>query len=85
MKARYSRLKRMIRGQFREWSDENLAGLELNADLLTPEAMCTLVRFRDARKAALPRRLFDLSRSGVYRQTLLGCIALYAASLINRL
>jgi hypothetical protein len=74
----------MIRGQFREWSEENLAGLELNADLLTPEAMCTLVRFRDARKAALPRRLFDLGRSGVYRQTLPGNIGLYLAALMGR-
>jgi glycosyltransferase involved in cell wall biosynthesis len=84
MKARYSRLKRMIRGQFREWSEENLAGLELNSDLLTPEAMCTLVSFRDARKAALPRRLFDLGRSGVYRQTLPGNIGLYLAALMGR-
>jgi hypothetical protein len=46
--------------------------------------MRTLVRFRDARKAALPRRLFDLGRSGVYRQTLPGNIGLYLAALMGR-
>jgi hypothetical protein len=83
--ARRSRLKRMIRGQFRQWSDENLAGLEANTDLLTPEAMQALVRFRDARNAPLPRRLFDLNSSGVYRQTLSGNVGLYAAALMGRL
>lgn len=83
--ARRSRLKRMIRGQFRQWSDENLAGLEANADLLEPDAMQTLVCFREARKAALPRRLFDLGRSGVYRQTWSGNVGLYVAAMIRRL
>jgi glycosyltransferase involved in cell wall biosynthesis len=83
--ARHSRLKRMIRGQFRQWSDENLAGLEVNADLLTPEAKKTLARFGEARKASLPYRLFDLQRSGVYRQTLSGNLGLYVAAMIGRL
>jgi glycosyltransferase involved in cell wall biosynthesis len=85
MQARYSRLKRMLRGQFREWSDENLAGLEANADLLAPEALLILARFREARRAPLPRRLLDLGRSGVYRQTVSGNIGLYAAVLMKRL
>jgi hypothetical protein len=47
--------------------------------------MRTLVCFREARKAALPRRLFDLSRSGVYRQTWSGNVGLYVAAMIRRL
>lgn len=82
--ARCSRLQRMIRGQFRQWSDENLKGLEANADLLMPEAMQTLIRFREARGAPLPRRLLDLNRSGVYRQTLSGNVGLYVAALMGR-
>jgi glycosyltransferase involved in cell wall biosynthesis len=83
--ARYARLKRMIRGQFSQWSDQNLAGLEANADLLTPEATKAFTSFREARKTALPRRLFDLNRSGVYRQTLSGNIGLYVAAVIKRI
>jgi hypothetical protein len=74
----------MIRGQFRQWSDENLTGLEANAGLLTPEAMQTLIRFREAREAPLPRRLLDLNRSGVYRQTWSGNVGLYLAALMGR-
>jgi glycosyltransferase involved in cell wall biosynthesis len=83
--ARLGRLRRLIEGQFWRWSEENLAGLEANADLLTPDAIQSLVRFREARTAALPRRLFQLVRSGVYRQTLTGNIGLYVAALIKRL
>jgi glycosyltransferase involved in cell wall biosynthesis len=83
--ARYSRLKRMVRGQFRDWSDENLAGLEANADLLTPEAARTLARFREARRAPLPGRLLELHRSGVYRQTWSGNLGLYVAAVMGRL
>jgi hypothetical protein len=85
MRARCSRLKRMIRGQFREWSEENLAGLEANVDLLDCEAGQTLARFRKARKAAPPMRVLHLARSGVYRQTLSGNVGLYLAILIGRL
>jgi glycosyltransferase involved in cell wall biosynthesis len=85
MRARYSRLKRMIRGQFREWSEENLAGLEANADLLTPKSRQTLAHFRKAREAALPGRISHLVWSGVYRQTLSGNIGLYAAVVMGRL
>lgn len=85
MRARCSRLKRMVRGQFREWSEENLAGLEANVDLLDCEAGQTLARFRNARKAALPMRVLHLARSGVYRQTLSGNVGLYLAILIGRL
>jgi glycosyltransferase involved in cell wall biosynthesis len=83
--ARFSRLGRMIRGQFWEWSSENISGLEANADLLTEEARQTLDRFRKARSAAWPSGIFHLRRSRVYRQTLSGNVGLYLALLIGRL
>ena len=82
--ARLGRLGRLIGGQFWRWSEENLAGLEANAEILTPEAMQALVRFREARQAALPGRLLQLARSGVYRQTLSGNVGLYVAAVMRR-
>jgi glycosyltransferase involved in cell wall biosynthesis len=83
--ARFGRLRRLIGGQFWRWSEENLSGLEANADLLTPEAVQALALFRAARTAALPGRLLQLARSGVYRQTLSGNVGLYVAAVMRRL
>ena len=84
--ARLERLKRLLGGQFAQWSEMNLAGLERNRDLLTPEAIEALTLFARARGE---RNLFaasaSLRRSGVYRQTPQGTLALWAALVLRRL
>ncbi len=84
-RARLARMKAAFGGRFVRWNDDNLAALDACRDLLTPAATETLHRFRQARSGRLPDRLVDLWRSGVYRQTALGQVSLYAAGLLGKL
>lgn len=85
LKGQLSRLERLGRGEFLRWADINIAGLRDNSHLLTPEARDVFLRFRAARDGSLVRRLRGLRSSGVYRQTLLGNVALYLAASFGRL
>ncbi|WP_292324865.1 glycosyltransferase family 2 protein [Mesorhizobium sp.] len=84
-KARLSRLGRLFQGQFATWTDSNLTGLAANRDLLTREAALCLRLFIRARKGNVFRRFSLLSKSGVYRQTLMGTLGLYLAFLWRRI
>lgn len=84
-RARMSRIGFLLRGRFRNWTDVNLAGLEVCRDLLTDDARVALNHFEDARKRRFPGCLRSLRRSGVYRQTVFGELGLYAACAIGRL
>lgn len=83
--ARWNRVHAAFSGRFTRWNDDNVAALEACRDLLTPSATEILDRFRNARTAPLPDRLISLRRSGVYRQTALGQVSLYAAGLLGKL
>jgi glycosyltransferase involved in cell wall biosynthesis len=78
-KARLERLRRLLGGQFIEWNEMNLAGLEKSRDLLTPDAMEAMELFVRARKGGLLTGVASLRKSGVYRQTPQGTLALWAA------
>jgi hypothetical protein len=80
------RLRMMLSGRFRDWNDANIAALwQLPAHLLQPNSRTTLEIFAKARSGSLPMRLYNLKRSGVYRQTLLGNLGLLAAAVLKRL
>lgn len=72
-------------GRFSTWNDDNVRALEACRDMLTPEAVQTLEMFRGARRGPLLERLHKLRQSGVYRQTRLGQLTLYAAGLLGKL
>lgn len=84
LRARIGRIDRMLAGRFVEWNDANLAGLRACEDLLSPAARDTLAAFAAARQGGVFARLAALRRSGAYRQTLAGQLALYAACLLGR-
>ena len=73
------RLKLLLGGQFADWNEVNLAGLDRNRDLLTPDAIAAMELFASARKSNLFTAMTSLHRSGVYRQTPQGTLALWAA------
>ena len=81
-RARFSRLRGLSAGQFAGWLDINLAALDKNRDILTPEARQSLDLLHASRSGSLRKRLMSFRRSGVYRQTaagnalLLGAVAL---------
>jgi glycosyltransferase involved in cell wall biosynthesis len=82
---RMRRLTAAFGGRFTLWNDHNVAAVEACRDLLTPAAAEIFDRFRRARTGPLPARLVNLWRSGVYRQTALGQVSLYAAGLLRKL
>ncbi|WP_027053493.1 glycosyltransferase family 2 protein [Mesorhizobium erdmanii] len=84
-RARVSRLGRLFKGEFADWTDLNLAGLAANRDLLTPDAMACLDLFASGRQGSLFQRLRTLPASGVYRQTLAGTLGLYLAFVLGRI
>lgn len=84
-RARLERITAAFGGRFTRWNDGNMTALEACRDLLTPAAVAMFDRFRQARNAPLPDRLVNLWRSGVYRQTTLGQVSLYAAGLLGKL
>ncbi|MBZ9997317.1 glycosyltransferase family 2 protein [Mesorhizobium sp. BH1-1-4] len=83
--ARISRLGRLFKGQFADWTDVNLAGLAVNRDLLTQDALACLDLFANGRRGGLFQRLGALRKSGVYRQTFAGTLGLYLAFALGRI
>jgi glycosyltransferase involved in cell wall biosynthesis len=84
--ARLVRLRMMLSGRFRDWNDTNVAALSrLPAHLLQSNNRTTLEQFAKARSGSLRLRLYNLKRSGVYRQTLLGNLGLLMAAILRRL
>jgi glycosyltransferase involved in cell wall biosynthesis len=84
--ARLVRLRMMLHGRFRDWNKTNITALRrLPAHLLQPKNREVLALFAKARCAPLPKRLYYLRQSGVYRQTLLGNLGLLAATVLKRI
>src|SRR3546814_925591 len=70
--ARWTRIRKLFAGDFRGWADQNIVALRTIEQKLTPENRDLLKRFAQARQKPLLRRAIELSRLGLYRQTLLG-------------
>lgn len=84
--ARLLRIRMMLGGRFRDWNATNIAALRrLPERLITPDNRRVRDLFAAARGAPLSKRLALLWRSGVYRQTLLGNLGLFAAAVLKRL
>lgn len=82
--ARGRRLGMLLQGRFRAWNSRNLQALAALRPLLTEENRAVLDRFADARDAGLARRLPGLVRSGIYRQTVAGNLALVTAAVLKK-
>lgn len=82
--ARYSKLRRLCNGWFRNWNGRNIESLQRLHGKLTPEHRRILDDFTTARKSWLLPRLWLLKRSGVRRQSLTGNIAFFVAAIFNK-
>ena len=85
LRAKAERAHRLLRGEFRRYTDMNLKALENIRDLLTAENRALVDHLSQARKAPLPSRLASLRKIGIYRQTAAGTLALWAAAALGRL
>jgi len=83
--ARFSRVKLLLAGRFRDWNEINTKALLGVADLLTSESKKTLELFMRARAGRnFLVRLYWLKRSGLYRQTFLGNLGLIIGLLLRK-
>lgn len=83
--ARLARIKMLLEGRFKKWSNQNIAALKTIEDQLTPENRIILNQFASARNKSLFSRLIGIKRSGLYRQTTFGNIGLLVATILNKI
>lgn len=83
-RARVSRLRRLMKGEFASCTDLNLEGLAVNRNILTADSAACLDLFASSRNGRIFSRLRNLNRSRVYRQTLVGTLGLYLAAVLGK-
>ena len=85
-RARLVRFRMMFKGRFHNWNTTNIAALRrLPAHLLQPKNREVLALFAKARCGSLPKRVYYVRKSGVYRQSLPGNLTLLAATILKRI
>ncbi len=83
--ARLHRLRRLLAGDMRRWTDSNIAALSRSAARLSPANRALLETFAAMRAMPLPRLLSAFRSLGLYRQTHSATFALWLAVLLGRL
>lgn len=81
-RARLKRLAMLREGRFARWTDANLAGIEACRELFVGTALETVDALGIARRTGNPA---TLRKVGIFRQTLVGNIGLYGATLMRLL
>lgn len=83
--ARAERISMVFKGEFRCWSDQNIAILCAVKPLLTHGGKETLELFKKLRNAKLKDRFRLMEVTGLYRQTWRGTISLLLAALFKKI
>jgi glycosyltransferase involved in cell wall biosynthesis len=83
--ARAERISMVIKGEFRRWSDQNIAILCAAKPLLSHSGKETLELFKKLRDAKLKDRFRLMEVAGLYRQTWRGTISLLLAALLKKI
>ncbi|NNJ68871.1 MAG: glycosyltransferase family 2 protein [Boseongicola sp.] len=84
LKARLSRLKRLVRGEFSQWREAHFEALIAAEKWLSNDANLTLSCCAQLKSNRIGKRISSLQESGLYRQTVFGSAALRLATLIGR-
>lgn len=83
--ARIERITMVFKGEFRRWSDQNIAILSAAQPWLTHGSRETLELFKKMRNARLKDRFRLMEVAGLYRQTWRGTISLIMAALLKKI
>lgn len=83
--SRLMRLRMLIHGRFKDWSDMNVNALHKMTHRLTPENRELLATFNSARRRKLLPRIVGLKRSGIYRQTKISNLVLIFAAIFKKI
>ncbi len=84
LKDKWSRFCKVTNGNFKIQNDYNLQSIINNQNLLIKSNRKTLINFIKSRKSCFLKRIFYFKKSGVYRQTLIGNIALFIGIVIKK-
>ena len=84
LKDKWLRFCKVANGNFKIQNDHNLRSIINNQNLLTISNGKTLTNFIKARESFFLKRIFYFLKSGVYRQTLIGNIALFIGIVIKK-
>lgn len=85
-RARMLRILLMAGGRFAVWNQQNSQALAKCDDLLNDNARQCLYEFDEIRRnKSVVNRTRMLGQSGIYRQTTMGQISLYGASILGKL
>lgn len=79
-----ARLKKLLSSQFKEYNTINAIALKQAYTHLSSENKLIFKRYNIIRTRAIIPRLTSISRSDIYRQTLIGNIGLLAAIILNK-
>ena len=84
LKDKWLRFCKVVNSNFKIQNDYNLKAIINNQNLLIKSNRITLNNFIKARKSSFLGRIFYFLKSGVYRQTLIGNIALFIGIVIKK-
>ena len=84
LKDKWLRFCKVVNGNFKIQNDHNLRSIINNQNLLTISNGKTLTNFIKARESFFLKSVFYFLKSGVYRQTLIGNIALFIGVVIKK-
>lgn len=79
------RFGQLLSGEFSNWNKRNIETLQKNCDLLTKENVRVLNTYGKASRSWGIVSLYNLAKSGVYRQRLHQSVALYLGAALGRL
>jgi glycosyltransferase involved in cell wall biosynthesis len=72
-------------GEFRRWSDGNLAALDRISAMITKENQEVLGKFLKCRNGNLIERIINFYQARVYRQTTFGTLSLFVATVFKKI
>lgn len=84
-RSRMQRVRMLLKGRFHDWNSQNIAALEGMKSQMREEHYRTLMLFKAARGQYMPLRMVTMMRAGLYRQTMLGNLGLWFATLIGKI
>jgi glycosyltransferase involved in cell wall biosynthesis len=83
-RARFLRIRDLLKGRLRTWNDINLKALSEHSHLLTRDNRKALSNFIEARQSSLIKRLSLFKRSGIRRQTFFSNLGLSLGVFLNK-
>jgi glycosyltransferase involved in cell wall biosynthesis len=83
-RSKLKRIGMIISGQLIRWNDSNIALMKNMENKMSVESKTTLDIFSKARSEYVFKRIINIRRSGIYRQTLYGNIGIYVSAIFGK-